>query len=126
MQRLRSTLQHIDGRGYGAYKELRGTYQLRDWTLIIDHVQGDPFAAPSRLRLRLPLEVAGFPATCLTPTARRIALGDFLTRAFHGAIRQHHSRQRGGLDGLRHVKEHRQGHVHRQRTSGEEIGWQER
>jgi predicted ABC-class ATPase len=96
MQRLRSTLQHIDGRGYGAYKELRGTYQLRDWTLIIDHVQGDPFAAPSRLRLRLPLEVAGFPASCLTPTARRIALGDFLTRAFHSAIRQHHSRQYGG------------------------------
>ncbi len=99
MQRLRSILQRIDGRGYGAYKDLRGTYQLGDWTLIIDHVQGDPFAAPSRLRLRLPLSAAGFPAACSTPTARRVALGDFLTRTFHRAIQQHRDRQRGGGSG---------------------------
>ncbi|MGQ4809183.1 hypothetical protein NKDENANG_02594 [Candidatus Entotheonellaceae bacterium PAL068K] len=100
MQRLKSILQRIDGCGYGAYKQLRGDYQLGDWTLAIDHVQADPFAAPSRLCLCLPLAVAGFPSSCLTPTARRVALGDFLTRAFHRAIRQHHSRQRGGDLGL--------------------------
>lgn len=94
MQRLKQILQRIDGRGYGAYKDLRGSYQLEDWTLIIDHVQGDPFAAPSRLRLRLPLSVAAFPASCLTPTARRVALGDFLTRSFHHAISRYHDKQR--------------------------------
>ncbi|MCZ6872486.1 MAG: hypothetical protein O7G88_02990, partial [bacterium] len=40
MQRLKQILQRIDGRGYGAYKDLRGNYQLQDWTLIVDHVQG--------------------------------------------------------------------------------------
>ena len=94
MQRLKQILQRIDGRGYGAYKDLRGNYQLQDWTLIVDHVQGDPFAVPSRLRLRLPLALAGFPASCLAPQARRGALGDFLTRCFHHAIHRYHGEQR--------------------------------
>lgn len=94
MQRLKQLLQRIDGRGYSAYKALRGSYQLQDWTLAVDHVQGDPFAAPSRLRLRLPLSAAAFPAACFTPTVRRVALGDFLTRRFHHAIDRYHGKQR--------------------------------
>lgn len=66
MQRLKHLLQRLDGLGYSAYKDLRGTYQLNDWTLLIDHVQGDPFAAPSRVRLRAPLAVAGLPRVYLT------------------------------------------------------------
>ncbi|MCZ6875891.1 MAG: ABC-ATPase domain-containing protein, partial [bacterium] len=51
-------------------------------------------AAPSRLRLRLPLALAGFPASCLVPQARRGALGDFLTRCFHHAIHRYHGELR--------------------------------
>ena len=95
MQRLKNILQRIDGRGYGAYKDLRGQYRIRDWTLIIDHVQGDPYAPPSRLRLQVPLGVAGFPASYCTSAVRRVALGDYLTRVFHRAIRQPASGQGG-------------------------------
>lgn len=94
MQHLRDILQRIDGRGYGAYKDLYGRYQLGEWTLHIDHVQGDPFAPPSRVRLQLPLAAAGFPSTCLTPVCRRVALGDLLTRMFDRVLRQHQARQR--------------------------------
>ena len=59
---LRSTLRRIDGRGYKAYKDLRGGYDFGRYALLIDHVQGDPFAAPSLLRLRLPQTIAKFPA----------------------------------------------------------------
>ncbi len=95
MQRLTEALHRIDGRGYGAYKDIRGTYQLHDWTLCIDHVQGDPFAAPSRIRLRLPLAEAGFPAALQTPHIRRVALCDFLTRAIHRAIQQTQASRQG-------------------------------
>lgn len=95
MQQLMDTLRRIDGRGYGAYKDIRGVYQLHDWTLCIDHVQGDPFAAPSRLRLRLPLTAAGFPAALQTLPIRRTALCDFLTRAFYRAIQQTQSSRQG-------------------------------
>jgi hypothetical protein len=108
-ERLISILQRIDGRGYGAYKDSRGVYRLhRDWILDIDHVQGDPFAAPSRLRLRLPLSIAKFPDACLTSEIRRVALCDFLTRAVHQSIqqamRQHGQARRGsGASGLIHI-----------------------
>ena len=48
---LRSILQRIDRRGYKAYEEIRGVYQDGEVVLAIDHVQGDPFASPSRVRL---------------------------------------------------------------------------
>jgi predicted ABC-class ATPase len=95
MQRLTETLRRIDGRGYGAYKDIRGAYQLHDWTLCIDHVQGDPFAAPSRLRLQLPLAAAGFPTALQTPHIRGVALCDFLTRAFHRAIQSAQTNRQG-------------------------------
>jgi predicted ABC-class ATPase len=95
LQRLISILQRIDGRGYGAYKDLQGIYQIHEWTLYIDHVQADPFAPPSRLRLRLPLSAAGFPAPWRASAIRRVALCDFLTRAFHGALRQSQAPRQG-------------------------------
>jgi predicted ABC-class ATPase len=98
LQRLTETLRRIDGRGYGAYKDIRGTYQLHAWTLCIDHVQGDPFAAPSRLRLKLPLAEAGFPAALRTPDIRGVALCDFLTRAFHRAIQRTQANRQGRGD----------------------------
>ena len=77
---LRSTLHRIDGRGYKAYKDLRGGYDFGRYALLIDHVQGDPFAAPSLLRLRLPQTMAKFPPDLFQSRPRRIALEDYLTR----------------------------------------------
>ena len=34
-------LNEIDGQGYKAYKGLRGTWSFPDFTLHVDHVQGD-------------------------------------------------------------------------------------
>ena len=45
---LRSLLNRIDHRGYPAYKDTKGMYQFPGYVLSIDHVQGDPFASPSR------------------------------------------------------------------------------
>ena len=45
---LRQLLERIDHRGYPAYKETKGAYQFGKYILFIDHVQGDPFASPSR------------------------------------------------------------------------------
>ena len=71
---LRGLLGRIDGRGYKAYKELRGAYALGACTLQVDHVQGDPFAAPSRMRVRLAAEEAGLPAALFANRTRRIAV----------------------------------------------------
>ncbi|MBI2876538.1 MAG: ABC-ATPase domain-containing protein [Candidatus Tectomicrobia bacterium] len=98
---LQRILNRIDGRGYKAYKEIEGTYEMGPFVLLIDHVQGDPFAAPSRVRVRVPQKVAGFPSALFSNPSRRVALEDFLTRAFGGAVREEVQGRRGtGKSGL--------------------------
>lgn len=79
---LRTKLRNIDHRGYPAYKELKGQYNFGDYVLSIDHVQGDPFASPSRLSVLVKKEKACFPAEYYDTPAKRITLQDHLTRLF--------------------------------------------
>ena len=58
---LRKTLSHLDGRGYKAYKQIQGRFEFPDFELFIDHVQGDPFAQPSKIRLRVQQEISQIP-----------------------------------------------------------------
>jgi predicted ABC-class ATPase len=79
---LKSILIRIDGKGYKAYKDIEGRFDFGTFTLHIDHVQGDPFAAPSRLRVHVPLSKAGFPPSLYEKRMRRIAFQDFIARRF--------------------------------------------
>ncbi len=79
---LRTILRRIDGKGYGAYKDIRGQYRCAGYTFHIDHVQGDPFAAPSRVRVVISPETAGFPAEFHSTASWTVALADILSRRF--------------------------------------------
>ena len=83
---LQATLRKIDGRGYKAYKDIQGSYHFPQYILHIDHVQGDPFAAPSRLRIQISQTVSQFPESLFSSPSRRIALEDYLARKFAQAI----------------------------------------
>jgi len=83
---LRRTLSRIDGRGYKAYKEIQGTYGFGLFELHVDHVQGDPFAAPSKLRLRVPMDRAGFPPALFEGRVRSTAFEDFVARQVQKAM----------------------------------------
>ncbi|WP_126427272.1 ABC-ATPase domain-containing protein [Brevibacillus marinus] len=101
MERLRALLKRLDGRGYKAYKELAGSYRGPWFQLLIDHVQPDPFAAPSRVRLLMQRDPAQFPAEWLSPPWRRTALEDYLARALAAVIGQTDRRKTGtGNSGL--------------------------
>jgi len=98
---LRRTLQRIDGRGYKAYKDIEGQYDFGPYRLAIDHTQGDPFAAPSRVRVLVPLRETGFAPDLWSRKPREVAFRDYLARAFHQAIRRHVKGRRGsGKSGL--------------------------
>ncbi|MDO4292846.1 MAG: ABC-ATPase domain-containing protein [Eubacteriales bacterium] len=83
---LSQLLKSIDHRGYPAYKSLAGSYQFTDYVLSIDHVQGDPFASPSRLSILVPARRAAFPPAFLETPWTRSALADYVLRAFGRAI----------------------------------------
>ena len=59
---LKTLLRSVNRKSYPAYKSLRGAYQFDRYILSIDHVQGDPFAAPSHISVRLSHKDTGFPA----------------------------------------------------------------
>jgi predicted ABC-class ATPase len=82
---LRDTLRIIDGRGYAAYREIAGEYGFDDFMLFIDRVQGDPFASPTRVRVRVYQDIAGFPRDTYGSKSKETALRDFIARAFHTA-----------------------------------------
>ena len=79
---LERTLTQIDGRGYASYKQLIGTYQLGTIQLAIDHIQVDPYAPPSRMRVILYPNTAKLPADLTNDVTGRRAVADFLTRRF--------------------------------------------
>lgn len=87
---LQSMLFSIDGRGYSAYKGIKGSYVFEKYILSIDHVQADPFASPSKVRIVMDRKVAGIPNEWTDAKAKIIAVSDFLTRAFGKAIRKLH------------------------------------
>lgn len=76
----------------GAYKRLLGRYEHAgpSFTLSVDHVQGDAYAAPSRVRAVMPLAQTGFPSEYFESEIRRIALCDFVTRTTASIIRDKH------------------------------------
>mgnify|MGYP004580408609 FL=1 len=84
---LQSKLKSIDHRGYPAYKDLKGEYDFGDYIFSIDHVQGDPFAAPSRVSVQVPMGKAGFPKAYYEGKIQRITLQDYLTRLFGKEIK---------------------------------------
>lgn len=103
LEDLRNILRQIDGRGYPAYKDLRGqVFQSEDthFELCIDHVQGDPFASPSHLRMRLSHDSTQFPYWSYSSKSRRIGLENFLARATAQSCHQCSTRAGSGKSGL--------------------------
>jgi len=98
-------------KGYKAYKAIAGRYRFPNFELSIDHVQGDPFATPSRISVRVEADRAAFPELFWHNAVRRIALEDFIGRAVKRAIQKHIKGHRGsGGSGEVHIS-----------TSGQQV-----
>ncbi len=97
---LQNLLYRIDGRGYPAYKEIAGKWTFPGFTLQVDHVQGDPFAAPSRLRVVLSREQAPFPLDLRSPRSRALGVEWLLARRFAVEAGRLGARRGSGKSGI--------------------------
>ncbi|MEM7330447.1 MAG: ABC-ATPase domain-containing protein [Chloroflexota bacterium] len=97
---LQKNLERIDGKGYKAYKDLRGKYQFAHFELFIDYVQGDPFASPSRMLVRVPQSIAKYPTETFTKESRRIGLENYLLAVFQLVTREVSEKRGSGKSGL--------------------------
>src|SRR5699024_3942405 len=85
---LEHLLQSLDKQKYGAYKRIKGMYQFDQFQLAIDHVQVDPYAPPSKMRIIMQRKTAGIPDEWLDSNDKIIAVADFLTRVFSDNIQK--------------------------------------
>src|SRR3989304_2766332 len=106
--RLRDKLITREGKGYAPAKALAGAYRFPRFVLYIDHVQPDPFAPPSLLRVQVDVAEAQFPRDLWDTATRRVALEDFIARRFReGGRRQ--GRRGGGARRCAHGRCRRPG-----------------
>ena len=97
---LQRHLRQLDNRGYKAYKDIQGNYDFSEFKLIIDYVQADPFASPSKFRVRVPPNIAQLPRELFNSRSREIALRDYLTRQFDQAAHSISIKRGTGKSGL--------------------------
>ena len=85
---LEKILFSMDGKSYSAYKSLKGEYKFPKYVLAIDHVQSDPYAPPSRMRIIMDRKISGILYELTDTKEKNIAVSDFLTRNFYKEIQK--------------------------------------
>ncbi|MGK7880478.1 MAG: ABC-ATPase domain-containing protein [Crocosphaera sp.] len=98
-QDLYNILIRLDGRNYKAYKDIKANYQFPKFNLIIEHIQGDPFASPSKLIIKIPHTVTKFSSDLYKNKSRKIALEDYLIRQFSQVCQQKSNHRGTGKSG---------------------------
>lgn len=83
---LKKQLLSLNNKSYSLYKTLSGIYLFNDYALSIDHVQGDPFASPSSIRIIINQNIAKFPNKLFNKKYKKVALEDHITRLFYTNI----------------------------------------
>ncbi|HET7628901.1 MAG TPA: ABC-ATPase domain-containing protein [Bacillales bacterium] len=86
MKNLKQLLSRIDGKGYKAYKDIRGRYRFERFHLVVDYVQGDPFASPSKIRCLIPEHETIIGRQWLETPERKETLEDHIARMVAKAI----------------------------------------
>ena len=92
MKALYQKIRTLNGKNYGLYKSLADKpWDFGDFVLEFIHVQGDPYAPPSRVLLRSKLATLGYAPEWSSGFERRLALSDFLLRRLGGLVQEKYS-----------------------------------
>ncbi|MDE0769737.1 MAG: ABC-ATPase domain-containing protein [Opitutaceae bacterium] len=96
---LYDSLRRLDGKPYPAYKDIKGSYEFDNFTLSIDRVQGDPFASPSRLSIRIDHSHSLIDSGLFSNASRRTGSETFLALAFSSACHREQTSLGSGKSG---------------------------
>ncbi|MCG9634369.1 ABC-ATPase domain-containing protein [Vibrio parahaemolyticus] len=88
MDQLTATLKKIEKQNYRAYQQIKGQYDFTDFTLFIDHVQGDKYASASRFRATRAWSLTGLEWLKDESPAFQRAARDFIARSFEQFAKQ--------------------------------------
>ncbi|MBA0124481.1 ABC-ATPase domain-containing protein [Haloechinothrix sp. YIM 98757] len=87
LQQLESRLHALDGKGYGQYRSIEGSWEANGFVVELLKAQTDPFAPASRVEVRVPARTADFPEHLWANRVRARGLADFVLRALGKRLR---------------------------------------
>ncbi|MEZ4417103.1 MAG: ABC-ATPase domain-containing protein [Gemmatimonadota bacterium] len=93
-EELRRALTALDGRSYKAYKSIEGEWSFGSFRISVDHVQGDPFAEPTRVRAFVPPDLARIAGNLRNNLPRARGIESLVARRF-ARIAEAESKPRG-------------------------------
>ncbi len=99
-ENLKNKLLKINNKGYKAYKEIEGEYKFSNFYLYIDQAQSDPFAPPSKIRIKVNQEVSSLPYHLFSNPIRKIALEDYLHRKLYNSSLKLSTKSGSGKSGI--------------------------
>ena len=89
MKALYQKIRTLNGKNYGLYKSLANQpWDFGDFSLEFIHVQGDPYAPPSRVVIKAGLAMLGYASEWGGSFERRLALSDFLLRRLSRLVQE--------------------------------------
>ena len=98
---LKGRIKEIEGRGYRAYRRVEGAYRLIPGVIFyLDRAQADPFATPSRVRLKISMEKSLYPSHLYSSPVRKMALENFILKRFSRLIHRLSHRRGSGNSGV--------------------------
>ncbi|MDL4840397.1 ABC-ATPase domain-containing protein [Aquibacillus rhizosphaerae] len=101
MKKLQKLLSEIDGKSFKAYKSIQGRYSFHHFELMVDYVQGDPFAAPSKIRIIIPNVYRKIDSSWKDDYFRKVYAEDTIARSVAAAIAKNNKQSKGsGKSGL--------------------------
>jgi len=100
-EQLEVEIKNYDSKGYGFYKNIKGSYKFDGYILSFDHIQGDPYASPSRIRVIVNQSKAKFPSELFDEKYKKIALVNFIAKVFNDNINKNSLNRSGsGKSGM--------------------------
>ncbi|MFB6246063.1 MAG: ABC-ATPase domain-containing protein [Candidatus Pacearchaeota archaeon] len=94
-KQLERSLRSLNGKSYKAYNDIKGSYDFGKFTLYVDHIQSDPFASPSKMRVRVSQKYSRMPEDIYSNESREIGVRNFLAKEFHRAIKENEKKTKG-------------------------------
>lgn len=89
MKALYQKIRSLNGKNYGLYKSLADKpWDFGDFVLDFIHIQGDPFAPPSRVVIKANLSMLGYAPEWGVDFGHRLALSDFLFRRLSRLVQE--------------------------------------
>ncbi|SEI47086.1 Predicted ATPase of the ABC class [Allopseudospirillum japonicum] len=89
MALLETRLLEIDRRGYRSYQKIKGEYTYSDYQIYLEHIQLDPHAPPSRVRIVRPWAPIKLDFLLEKSNSYQIAARDFIARQLYQLLHKH-------------------------------------